>query len=317
MSNVTIVVPNSQHLDPVLPKVYAGGQVWHYTNTEGVLGILTDNAIRASSIRSLNDSAEFSYGATLISQEWSAKSDAYSNASEVSMLLHQAQARFRPADAFVVCASSKARSLSQWRAYGSYAIGINTEVSLQVQVDTGPKAELAQWTEARGELQKAVRAGWRPVVYDPEEQRLLADRLFDALNEIAPAHTGDGSEESRRSYLIAMDLYYSAIAYLKHEAFADEHEVRLFANYYSESPGVHFRPGRLGIVPFVHIETAQHLIKEEVDAPVNAAYKRFPLLKIEIGPGLIDPGAAESGLTSALKAFKFDIPVEVVESPFR
>ena len=50
---------------------------------------------------------------------------------------------------------------------------------------------------------------------------------------------------------------------------------------------------------------------------MNLLYKRFPLAKIEIGPGMLDPYAAKSGLKTALAVHKFDIGVEIVESPFR
>lgn len=308
-------MPNTERLEPVLPPRY-DGQVWHYTDSAGLLGIISDNALRASSVWSLNDSGEFNYGVDLVRRRWESEQDRFDNKNEVAPLLLQAEARLRLEDVFVACGSKDGGSLSQWRSYGSYAVAIDPSARLQVRIADSAGPPIAKWTETLGEAQKAVETGWREVLYEEQEKHHHIDKLFAELSRLAPLYTSDGSEESQTSYQLAMELYSCTVAFLKHEAFRDEKEVRLLARYFSEDSGVRLRAGRFGIVPYVLVESAQDLLEE--DQPYGEQTpKRFPLQKITVGPGLQDPNAAARGLTVALRLHRLDIELSSVDVPFR
>jgi hypothetical protein len=308
-------VPNTERLEPVLPPRY-DGQVWHYTDTAGLLGVISDNALRASSVWSLNDSGEFNYGVDLVKRRWESEQARFENQNEVAPLLLHAETRLRLEDVFIACGSRDGGSLSQWRSYGSYAVAIDPSARLQVRTTDSAGPPIAKWTETLGEAQKAVETGWRKVLYEEHEKHQHIDKLFSELSRLAPLYTGEASEESRTSYRLAMELYSCTVAFLKHEAFRDEKEVRLLARYFSEDAGVRLRTGRFGIVPYVLVESAQELIREDLPQG-HQPPKRFPLQKITVGPGLQDPNAAARGLRVALRLHRFDIEPSSVDLPFR
>lgn len=117
-----------------------------------------------------------------------------------------AKARLRLEDAFVACGSKDGDSLSQWRSYGSYAVGIDN----------------AKWTEAGGEAQKGVETGWREVLYDEVSKHEHVDKLFVELDKLAPLYTGNGSEESHDSFRLAMELYACTIATRSKSAYSSD-----------------------------------------------------------------------------------------------
>jgi hypothetical protein len=314
--NVTYIVPNTERLNAVLPPPPAAGMVFHYTSAAGMLGIITDNAIRASSIWSLNDRDEFDHGVKFIDHVWTQVRTDVVNAELVEQLLIQAKARMRVADAFVVCGSTDGRSLSQWRAYGSYVVDINAHSRLQVKLGDGATVPLAQFTEAAGEAQRAVATGWRTVIYSDGEKRAHVRRLFAELSQLAPRYTGEGAD-SAESFLLAMELYFCAVAFMKDPTFESEHEVRLFAHFFSESPGTRLRVGPYGIVPYLLVESAQDLDEQAVQIPAGARPKRFPIMHVTLGPLLDDPRAAAAGLDVALRLHHFDITPVIIESPAR
>jgi hypothetical protein len=320
MSIFTELEPDSSRLEPVLPPAFDGGWVWHYTDAAGVLGLLTDNAIRASSISSMNDSGEFQHGIELIAEQWRTHRHEYEHADEMDQILIQARARLRPADAFVVCGTTLGKSLSQWRAYGSYAVGINPAAKLQVRRGSKHGPPLVQWSSSTEQARVATRTGWRKVLYDPTEKAEYVTRLLVELNRLAPDYRGDGSAKSQATFRLLMDLYFCAVAYLKHEAFADESEVRLFVHYYAEAEGVYLRPGRLGIVAFVLVETAQKLVEEDPgEQPAQARYSqlRFPLAAANLGPGGPNAAAAFEGLKLALVRSGYEFTPQLAEVPLQ
>ncbi len=205
ISTVTFILPNSSRLEPVLPPKYEAHRVWHYTDTPGLLGILTDNGIRASSVWSLNDSGEFSHGISLVKERWQSEHLRFTHHNEVTPLLILAEARLRLEDAFVACGSKDGDSLSQWRSYGSYAVGIDSGTHLQVRTAATSGPRTAKWTEAGGEAQKAVETGWREVLYDEASKHEHIEKLFVELDKLAPLYTGNGSEQSQNSFRLAME----------------------------------------------------------------------------------------------------------------
>jgi hypothetical protein len=317
VSNIEIITPNVEGLDAVLPPKYSANLVWHYTDASGALGIVTDNAIRASSIWSMNDSGESRHGVELIQQRWEARRGNLAHQDEVEQLLRDAASRMRVSDAFIACASMDGESLSQWRAYGTYSFGINTSMPLQVRTSPErPTPPIAQWTQQRGAAQRGVATGWRQVLYDEGEKYELIDRLLASLGDLAPKYTGDGTQESGDAYRLAMEQYATVIAFLKHPSFKDEREVRLHVSFFSEAPGIQFRVGRFGVVPYVQLEPQQKLVPNADDFP-QGAESHFPLREIVVGPGLADPIAAVEGLTVALQFHKFDVTVRRVDVPYR
>ena len=108
-------------------------KLFHYTDSNGLLGILSSEVFWATNIEYLNDSSELAYCIALIRDRLERKKIAVSrNAlSPISRLFVAAQEtfnRFRDLTVYVSCFCEDGDLLSQWRGYGraggGYAIGI-------------------------------------------------------------------------------------------------------------------------------------------------------------------------------------------------
>jgi Protein of unknown function (DUF2971) len=99
--------------------------LYHYTSQNGLIGIVNSKRMRASSLRYLNDSAEFNYAIGLVRTllaDRSVSEPAYTE------LFRQLQARLDTlarADFFVTSFSEASDSLSQWRAYSGEGTGFS------------------------------------------------------------------------------------------------------------------------------------------------------------------------------------------------
>jgi hypothetical protein len=291
--------------DLVLPPKVQQAAVWHYTDGGGLRGILHGGSLRATSVLMLNDSVEFRHGAELITSAWEEVSGEYARSGQMSDLLANAAEVLPLQSTYVVCASSDGNSLSQFRAYGSYAIGINPEVPLRARLpdrdhdDTGVEPIYAD---------AAFEDGWRPVVYSTADKRQHVVRLFEALDRLCGEWPADPDGIGRASAL-AQVWYNQSVAYMKHEAFRDEREVRLTGNLPTNSSGVHLRAGRLGIASYVEVEAIPLL--------AQSGHAKAPVAEVRIGPGLIDPLAAKAGTRLAFEKLGYGAKVVLLESPLR
>lgn len=288
-------LPEQSELEELLdealpPRVH--GAIWHYTNAEGLLGIVRSGSMWASSASVLNDSEELSFGLAFLEDTWRQFSkDFDAETPAIDRWMKAAREEFelsRQADSYVVSASRDGDSHSQFLMYGSYALGIDADVVFtKYAIPTGSTPMLS----AR------FQAGWRPVVYEPDEQRMQFARMEKCLFRLARL---EETEEVRRT---AIDAILSCSAYLKHQSFGHEKEVRLYGRAQPTGAQVEFRSGRYGIVPYLRVQLAS-------ESPVTEG---FPIVEVRVGPGLRDTGSAQAGLKIALRYLGYaDVPVTLV-----
>ncbi|MBN9152246.1 MAG: DUF2971 domain-containing protein [Micrococcales bacterium] len=294
--------------DLVLPPAVDDRLVWHYTNVEGLLGILGGHAFHATSVLMLNDSVEFRHGVSLIEEQWATTAAHYSHAPAMDALLRTAAAVLPLQNLFVVCSSTGEKSLSQFRAYGSYAVGINPGMRLRARLPAGGSPDAVGRNIDEIYANTAFDDGWRQVLYSDSEKREHITRLFDALDRLCDGWPSD-DDTIGRAHALAQVWYNQAVAYMKHEAFADEREVRLTGNLPSYSPAVQLRSARLGIAPFVQVET--------MPTPGMRANLLAPIREVRLGPGLADPPAALAGVQYAAQKLGYNIEVNTIDTPLR
>jgi hypothetical protein len=300
-------------LPEVLPPKVRNEQVWHYTSSAAVLGLLSTGGLWVSSARSLNDSGEIDYGSEIIMRRWESQRERFTSKDLMDEFL-EAGYESRQQDLFVACASTEGDSLSQFRAYGSYAVGLNAGVPLRPVRDRTNDDTFGFSSPSDLSADMATRNGWRPVLYDLPGQLELVDHFFQYLDETinqAPVspHEEDPTEGLTFAREAAASQFLAVAAHLKHQAFADEHEVRLFAQMSLFNPAVKIRDGRLGLTPY--------FAAEPDPGPGSEPQFRSMLTRVKIGPGLTDAQAAQEGLEMALSKFAIAVPVETLEIPLR
>ena len=109
-------------------------QLWHYTNTAGLLGILRSGKLWATNTNFLNDTSELLHAKFLAKRSILATLTGTSDEVEntfLQILYEQIEGNIgRPV--FVVSLSSEKDELSQWRAYGSatgsFCLGFKSNV---------------------------------------------------------------------------------------------------------------------------------------------------------------------------------------------
>ncbi|MGQ1796999.1 DUF2971 domain-containing protein [Kocuria oceani] len=142
---------------------FTGDTLYHYTNTEGLMGIVGNKEIWATDVRYLNDKSELMVMLDFMQQRWGEKIESIEIAEMITPL-KQAIFSSRESSVFVSCFCEEGDLLSQWRGYGSpggYSLGFDYQ-SLAMQ-----------WASAS--QQTLVL----PVSYDANAAQASAERMAD------------------------------------------------------------------------------------------------------------------------------------------
>ena len=238
--------------------------LFHYTDAGGFLGILSKKIIWATDSSYLNDRQELIYAKELITDQLDILCN-YPNWNPSFRLNHDEikildsiRRSFLSAqnvpDVFVVSFSTELDSLSQWREYGSYNIGVSGAALRACVQQLHPQALLAC------------------CVYDQPAQLQVVRRVVQLVVENYRTHNN--------SELLERDMISSLYRYgplLKHDSFHDEAEWRIVIPDVSQCESLRFRQSNGLVVPYVSIDI-ERALKTRNNAPV------LPL--INLGPGI-------------------------------
>jgi hypothetical protein len=243
--------------------------VYHYTDLNGLKGILDSQAMWLTDYAYLNDSTEMEHGLGLVKEKLLAAIDdpKYAKVADVfsswvdGLVNHKHR----------ICISSYSLdgdSLSQWRAYGSVAIGFKPDLSL------------AGWNS---------ESSINSVIYERDKQELYIDYF---LNHVLQAHEVD---VAKIDSVESLDLTYQGgvhstinlVACLKNPGFADEREVRVayvenpeFAEIGMTIAPKKFRVSADAIIPYV---TTRDLASEK-------SKPELPIREVVVGPTISPKG---------------------------
>lgn len=111
--------------------------LYHYTTQEGLLGIVKDGAIRATSIQHLNDASEFHYASSVALQVVNELTTDTDVKERMNAIIVSTQYQW---DAFVTSFSEQGDQLGQWRAYGQgggFSIGFDVAPLKERAIEQG------------------------------------------------------------------------------------------------------------------------------------------------------------------------------------
>jgi hypothetical protein len=204
--------------------------LFHYTSQAGVLGILQGDCLWATKAHYLNDSSEFSHGLALISdalRERAKEGGAEPQRDKLDGVLQGMQG----VQTMNVCVASLTQEgdlLSQWRAYGLYALGLKAQSLRDLAHEQG--FYLAE------------------CIYAPTEKRKAINELVDEFVDRIGASVDWTGEEQGGCVALASRLALT----LKHESFKEEREWRLISIPKMVSE-LCFRQGTSMIIPFFNL----------------------------------------------------------------
>lgn len=205
---------------PVRPTPPRPPILYHYTSAEGLLGIVSNNVLRASDALYMNDASELEYAKALIQEVVEAKLIAGCTDRGHEFLTRCARDNFSilaMLQPYLACFCQNGDLLSQWRAYagrgGGYAIGF----------DAGPLGRPSL------SLTGTTDATLLSVEYARPTQRSLIEERVDSICRALD----ECSDENPTVDMIpvACMLFRETLADLvwsfKHAAFQEEREWRL------------------------------------------------------------------------------------------
>jgi hypothetical protein len=197
--------------------------VFHYTNMEGMRGIISNNKIWYTSIIHLNDPSELHYGIDMARDLLRAQSKGHGQAVEVfcEWMEHVlTEVRDNIFGFFVACFSQDPDDLGQWRAYADNGRGVAIGFKFQYVIDAAKLGITEKTTVGR-------------VIYDPAVCHAnLTTVITTAISIITrgePSLTSAAEHEafgrSVANELAILILWYALTC--KHKAYINEKEIRL------------------------------------------------------------------------------------------
>ena len=261
--------------------------LYHYTDGQGLLGMLKTQRLWASNIRFMNDPTEIEYATRLVRAVAEERRPNYPD--EVVEVVRGGITDIAdmyeniPED-YITCFCEKGDLLSQWRGYGAvgggYALGFAAEhLGLH-----------SAWPG--GKLQPLLRK----VIYSPKEQKLLIRKWVELLLdwEMVRRRDSDRSNETINPVDVAWGNFNwflsECLRCFKDPAYKEEQEWRVIrfgsSSSSDEKTVSDFRASRGRIIQFVELDLTES----------DKEYKgKLPLRVIRYGPTL-DPRTAERSL---------------------
>lgn len=267
--------------------------LYHYTDQQGLLGILNNRAIWATAVGYLNDSSEFRHAREVARTVLNARI-ANANLDDKTLLYDLlATIDTTGGNICVTSFSVQGDSLSQWRAYSGsgagYAIGFDSKrLDLIAKANECKLAKCIYDDKAQFEFIDAI------VETSLVENRLRKDEPVegDDVDDLVPG--GDFAYRINR---------YACV--LKNGNFSSEEEWRLISRGISYRR-MQYRPGRSTIVPYRSIDLAD-------------SEGKMPVAEIVIGPTPQpeQAGKAVFGLLYASGLKPMRISIRQSSIPFR
>jgi hypothetical protein len=276
-------------------------EVWHYTNADGLIGILTSGRIWSTQIACLNDSLEHRYFAGLVHAAVKVQRKRNTDPN-IDVLLRVADDALSNADTskegrFAACFSEVKDDLAQWRGYGGgecgYSIGFRYAGILEA-IKCRPSALFI------------------PMHYEDHTHKFIVDDVV----RIAQVYFLDGLKrgftdiekwavEFLWAFSVELEIFSSLI---KHPKFSGELERRVTTL---------LQPGEHAVLEFRQKRTllARHL-PIDLTIPMYGV-KRPHITRIYIGPGPSQQVSRISVGDLLLKLGYENVPVLLSEVPYR
>ncbi|MFT5699855.1 MAG: hypothetical protein ACI8ZB_002723 [Desulforhopalus sp.] len=224
-------------------------RLYHYTNFKGLTGIVESQALWASDIRYMNDSAELKHAADLIKTEVNQRiAEGHAKPDLLNQFLDWVTHRITNGHMlFATSFRSNGNLLSQWRGYSRLGKGVSLGFDPDYIV--------------RCADQQSFQVG--KCIYSCKRQAQLISQVIDAVEALAQSDYLENSPQDERNdqsyhpifHLIESDLLRIA-AILKHPSFAEEEEWRVVSPVITDfvNAPVQFREGASMLLPYINFD---------------------------------------------------------------
>jgi hypothetical protein len=279
--------------------------LFHFSDSQGLMGILTSHKVWASNADFLNDSSEPSYALEIIKRAFEEVTSKLHSGSTIERALagfwKSAMKEYETLGPhiYIFCLSEHDDLLSQWRSYGAYGAGY-------AMAFDGP--ELNDLLKA-SEGQYLLR-----VIYEEKQQKEEAKRIFGQIVSIVEkAEKEHGRVHLNSEFAPRIDsrIRTAALAEIirlrakfKTSAFSEEGEWRLaqFVHPHVSKPPIKFQAGAKLVKPYLEVIFDRNIL---------------PICEVTIGPTL-SPDLSKRSVDLLLKKCGYsNTSVKISEVPFR
>lgn len=253
----------------MVPHATAPDTLWHYTDANGLFGILESRQFRFGDVGFLNDRTERTYSKEVLDQVFHEESLGARPRGLVDTLRRHVLSA-RSSDRLFICSFSETKeSISQWQRYGAdgtgYCLGFNTAA-----LDEYFRPDMIQrvaMTYASGDQKDCLREPIQRAadMYQPQDAKRAPLDINTRLSE-------------RDIPDIVRDVADTALR-IKNPYFEDEKEWRYFKRLHDndlDSWDQEFAVRGVYVKPFLRFPQREHL----------ANFPRLPIVQVVCGPRL-------------------------------
>jgi hypothetical protein len=239
-------------------------KLYHYTDLNGLKGIVENNLLWATSLQFLNDSEELNHGIECIEN---ALPNLKNNIpKEYVSSIENAMERFSRRNfehVYNISFCREAELLSQWRGYA------NTH-GVCIQFDSDNLLESLDF-ECFNVVHKDVSYCAKGDTLEVETQ------LIKLFKEFVQGHNllSDGDFQRLHTTKFAD----STIPFFKNERFSEEKEYRIVVYPFRGLTEVKFRVSKNGLIPYIELKA-----KPKIGSPGNVRFGKIPIDKVTIAP---------------------------------
>ena len=267
-------------------------EVFHYTDSGGLHGIVSSDKLRATEGAALNDLNEVGDGLRFV-HDW------LTQQAQTSLGPNLAETFVHGRDLFtrvyVLSASLLPDDAGQWRNYADggrgYAVGIDPTVPLAV-VAEGSRPPLTRLPDLGVMFAHSGRIEpWRKCLYfDDDRLQALDELLAQKEVELADVRsTGYGEEDLAAALQLfeqeAVADFAGLASLIKDPGWSGEQEVRAVATSVSQGRFLKYRPGVHGITGYFEVATATADQTGPGQARVyDGEHRPLPITSVRTGP---------------------------------
>ncbi|UJW86041.1 DUF2971 domain-containing protein [Devosia sp. SL43] len=283
-------------------RIFYPAQLFHYTNTFGLIKIVSERTIRLTDSLFLNDKTEVRYGADLIWERLKVFTKDWPIGRDLALARRVVReaTKYSISDRLAVfCMSGHGELLNQFRDYGKGVQAFSVAFEPQELMN-----QLAYQVPADELVYPAIIK----VIYDQVSQARIVDnllaRLYAKAKELAQDKTITLSERRDLIGMAASQLHYCMVQF-KHPAFEAEQEYRLVVtlpDLTSANIPVEFDESPMGPRPYYLLRFRKGLL---------------PISGLIVGPGdHTDVALAGARLLLEAKVPTL-VPVSIMDAPLR
>lgn len=270
--------------------------IFHYTDLNGLKGIVEGNSLWATNINFMNDKNEYVHGFKCFRNTIEYLDDMI-NGVPIKHLLKQAMEHyvdirenpenFKSKHVYSISFCREGDQLSQWRGYGN-----SQGICLEFDED-----ELIKGIDSDG-----LNFLYSDVIYTSETSTVEVNGKIEKLFENI-THSSPGLFDSFMTYIRVNSLVESNIPFFKNLGFSEEKEFRFVFSPLIIFPEIKFRIGAYGLIPYLEMKMREK--------------GKLPLRRIIIGPSK-NRELLKTGIYMFLENNNFlEIPIEFSSVPYR